>query len=100
MGSLVLKLISSKEKESVLDKEQKMFKNFNMSTSYQGGIGSLSAWNMGPVSYAHLSGPVLFLSPGPGHMPQPRFTPPMWPRFSRPHQTSRFVLNATKLVNM
>ena len=81
VGSLVLKLISSKEEESVLDKEQKMLKNFSMSMSHQGGIGSLSAWNLGPASYAHLPGPVPFWPPGPGHMPQPRFAPPMRPRF-------------------
>lgn len=96
VGHLVLKLISSKEEESVLEKEQKMFKHFSM--SYQGGASSSpSAWGMGSAPYPQFPGSTPFWPQGPAYMhSQQRFTPPFRPRFRQAPPSRQICFKCNK----
>lgn len=90
VASLVLKLISSKEEESILDKEQKMLKNFGLGFPGRDVVNQLP-WGQGVMPYFQPQGfPSPYGFPSPNALPHSMFVPPTRQKF-RPNSPAKQV---------
>ena len=108
VGNMVLTQISSKEEEAVLNKEQKLYKRFNM--GYPGGTGSNTPvwgrgvaqpqmpepfWSGGQLPTWHIPQTQVYMPQPQMQIPQPRFGPISSPRLrhSSPNKQICFRCN-------